>query len=133
MIPQRIVFLSLILASLAVLAGCGGGATSAPATSVPAATSTPAPPPATPVPAAPATPAPAATPTPVTESVTFEFVNELATLEELEDMALELEEVEGIKGISGNEVSITIRYDPELLTVEELRTTMAQKGRAVKE
>lgn len=136
MISQRTCFLSVILVSQVVLASCGGGTTAAPAapTSAPAAPATSAPAEATAAPEPTPTSAPAATPTPVSEKVTFQLVRGLSTIEEMDDdIAPKLEQVDGILRVSGTEVSITITYDPEIITPEELRAKLAEIGHAVKE
>lgn len=133
---QRLILvLSLCVVGLAALPSCGGGATVTPATtSAPEATSAPAtatsPPSATSTPLAAtsapatATSAPAATPEPEGEEVTFEFVAELSSIEEIDDIDLLLHDVEGILGVEGDEKSITITYDPAVITVDELQQVL---------
>ena len=127
---------SWLLVSLIVLAGCGGATTSPPtviqmtATRPPSA-DTPAPPTVTSVSPTETSP-PEASPTSAGTRVTFEFVSTLSTVEEVDHIKGLLEDTEGILAITGTEVSITITYDPNILTVEALRTKMEQIGYPVK-
>ena len=137
-----------ILMVLFLLVGCSGGTQEAPAsTSLPPtntsapdleptqspATEAPAEPTAMPEPTSePPTPASEPTEEPGTTKVTFEFVTELETIEELDPIILDLEEVEGIVGLSGTEQTISITYDPDVLTEENIRTLMEQIGKPVK-
>lgn len=140
MTSQRITLATgLILIGLVVLAACGGGTTPAPATSAPApATSAPATSaPATSAPgtatSAPptATSAPAASPTSGGQQVTFQFVQALSTIEEMEDIAALLHDVPGVLSVEGNENKITIHYDPGVITEDDLRKTMGDIGHPV--
>ena len=135
---QRITLVwSLSVVGLVVLAACGGGTTSTPATTsapaaataAPAATS--APPTAAAAPPT-ATSAPAATSEPEGEEVTFPFVTGLSSIEEIDDIDLLLHNVEGVLGIGGDENSITITYDPAIITVDELQQQMEAIGYPVK-
>lgn len=141
---HRAFTVSWLLVSLTVLAGCGGGTTSPPtviqmtATRPPSA-DTPVPPTVTSVsptdtssPEASPMPTPEASPTSAETKVTFEFVSTLSTVEEVDHIKGLLEDTEGILAITGTEVSITITYDPNILTVEALRTKMEQIGYPVK-
>lgn len=135
---------SLILFALIVLAGCGAPSepttapadpTSAPpATSPPEATEAPAPT-ATSVPATATSEPPTATtepePTAVTETVTFTFVNELGTIEEADPIHATVEGREGIIGTFGSETTITITFDPEILTVDDIVALMSEIGSPV--
>ncbi len=141
---HRVFTVSWLLVSLIVLAGCGGGTTSPPTViqmtaTRPLSADTPAPPTVTSVsptetsaPEASPTPAPEASPTSAETRVTFEFVSTLSTGEEVDHIRGLLEDTEGILAITGTEVSITITYDPNILTVEALRTKMEQIGYPVK-
>ena len=77
-------------------------------------------------------PPPEASPTSAETRVTFEFVSTLSTVEEVDHIKGLLEDTEGILAITGTEVSITITYDPNILTVEALRTKMELIGYPVK-
>jgi hypothetical protein len=131
----------MLLMSLTFLVGCGGQAT-IPVTVIrmtatgPAITATPAPPTATAAsPAEPSTPQPepptaAAEPT-LSEAgtrVTFRFVTTLSTVEEVGDIRDLLHDTEGILAVTGDEISITIAYDPAILTVDQVMAIMAQIG-----
>jgi hypothetical protein len=101
-----------------------------------AAEPTPTPPPPTPTPAPPtpapptATPTPAATPTPEKqlEEVTLEFQTTVPSIEDAERVLHNLEVEEGVEGGIASETSLTIRYDPELITVEEMRQFVERQG-----
>jgi hypothetical protein len=130
-ISQRNLVLGLTLLGLVSLVGCAGGSTAVP-TSAPVAvpTATPAPT-ATPIPATTATPAPTVTPEPAGEKVSFNFVTQLSTAEEGDDIQRALHDVEGILSIRGDEFGLTITYDPKIITPEELRQKLAQIGHPV--
>ena len=142
MTSQRITLATgLILIGLVVLAACGGGTTPAPATSAPApatsapatsapATATSAPGTATSAPPT-ATSAPAASPTSGGQQVTFQFVQALSTIEEMEDIAALLHDVPGVLSVEGNENKITIHYDTGVITEDDLRKTMGDIGHPV--
>lgn len=141
MVTQRSFVIGLVMFGLVSLTGCGGEAAEVP-TSTPAATATPVPTDtatsvpeatATPAPAATPTPAPTATPEPVGERASFEFVNQLSTAEEGEDIEIALHDVEGILSVRGDEFGLTITYDPDTITPDELRQRLAQIGHPVKE
>ncbi len=136
---------SVLLVSPVFLAGCGGPAT-IPVTVIrmtatrPAVTNTPAPPTATSAPGATSAPQtatsapqpPQATSTEAGETVKFEFVTSLSTIEELEPILMLVEEFDGVLGASGSQVDITITYDPSVTTVEMLQQRMEEIGQAVK-
>ena len=120
-----------------MLVACSGGTTVAPpATSAPiqaTATSAPAQATATSAPAqATATLAPQNTPEATDEEVSFQFVNALATIEELEDISSLLHDVEGVLSVEGTEKNITIMYDPAITDVNKLMQTMEAIGFPVK-
>lgn len=143
MISQRAFIMSLLLAGL-LLAGCGGSATvpatvirltatRSPATNAPVPPATTSRSPAqTPAPAATPTSAPAATSTSAGETITLEFTSTLSTVEEMDHIRDLLQDTEGILAITGTEVSITITYDPNILTVEDLRGKLEEIGYPVK-
>jgi hypothetical protein len=130
---QRIFVLAIILLGLVLLTGCGGGAAAPTPTSEAAPTSAPAAT-LTPTSAPTPTPVPEATPTPepVGEKVQFEFVTPLSTAEQGEDIQNLLHDTEGILSIRGDEFGVTIAYDPEILTADDLRQQMAIIGFPVK-
>lgn len=115
---------TLILITLFATA-CGGAAE--PTATPPPPTPTTAPP--TPAPAT-STPTPAATPTPevALESVTLEFQSAVPSIEDAERVLHSLEEKDGVKDGVASENSLTIRYDPELITVEEMRQFVERQG-----
>jgi len=141
-----------LLAVLITLAGCGGGAQtteppapsptspSVQATTAPEATeaapeatselptATSEPPTAT---SEPPTAPPEPTATPVSEQVTLKFVTPLGTIEELEPILQLIEQREGILGGFGSEIEITINYDPEVLTVDDVIALMEQINKPV--
>lgn len=135
LILQRIVVLSLILLVSVFLAGCGGGEAAPTPAPAPAATSTPEPA-ATPAPtSAPTpTPVPADTPTPEPsgEQIKLEFVTPLSTAEQGEDIQQQLHDVEGILSIRGDEFGLTIKYDPDVITPDDLKQQMSVIGFPVK-
>jgi hypothetical protein len=113
------------------------------ATPVPEPTETPVPEDtATPVPEPTETPVPEDTETPVpedtaadesvTEQIELDFVTPLSTVEEVDDIENLLHGVEGIISIRGNEVGLTITYDPEILTPDDVRREMSNIGHPVK-
>ncbi|MBM4433675.1 MAG: (2Fe-2S)-binding protein [Chloroflexi bacterium] len=79
-----------------------------------------------------ATPPAAAPPTIAGTSKTFDFATPLSTIEEFDPFAEELRKVSGILGVSGNERSVTIRWDPARFTEAQLRDVLAGLRRAVK-
>lgn len=141
--PRKLTII-LILVSLIVLAGCGSGdndsgsnspsndpsANEAPATEVlpTEAPPTEAPPEPTEIP-----PTIEPTATEVTAKVSFDFVTEFGTIEELDPLLEELEQIEGILGATGSEFNVTITYDPDILTEDALRKIMKEIGRPIKE
>lgn len=126
----------LVLAVAVLIAGCGGGAetpASQPATAVPASpteaptTAPTAPPVATP------TAAPAETPAPRAE-VYFEWAAggvRPADSDDVDPIVLDLMSREGILSGHGNEIGITIVYNPELITIEEIQGIFKSIGHPV--
>jgi hypothetical protein len=117
---------TLIMITLLATA-CGGAEPAAPTSTPPPPTPTPAPP--TPAPAT-ATPTPAAAPTPevALEKVTLDFQTTVPSIEDAEAVLHSLEEQEGVKDGIASEDSLTVRYDPELITVEEIREFVERQG-----
>jgi aerobic-type carbon monoxide dehydrogenase small subunit (CoxS/CutS family) len=77
--------------------------------------------------------APAAAPPVIAGTTkTFEFATPLTTIEEFDPFAEEFRKVNGILGVSGNERSITIRWDPARFTEAQLRELLASLRHAVK-
>ncbi|MCC6187418.1 MAG: hypothetical protein IT318_00170 [Anaerolineales bacterium] len=97
------------------------------ATSAPAATATALPPTATAAPPT-ATTAPSATPEAATETVTLQFAKPLSTIEELEDVAVLLNQVPGIEDITGNENQVNVIFDPQVIDVNGIVAAMATIG-----
>jgi copper chaperone CopZ len=56
----------------------------------------------------------------------------LSSIEEIDDIDLLLHNVPGILGIEGDEKSITITYDPAVITVDQLQQQMEAIGYPVK-
>lgn len=157
MLFQRIFILGLTLFGLLILTGCTAVPAAPPPapppteTPVPEPTETPVPEPTeTPVPEDTATPVPEPTETPVpedtetpvpedtaadepvTERIELDFVTPLSTVEEVDDIESLLHDVEGIISIRGNEVGLTITYDPAILTPDDVRQQMSNIGFPVK-
>lgn len=77
--------------------------------------------------------APAAAPPVIAGTTkTFEFATPLTTIEEFDPFAEEFRKVNGILGVSGNERSITIRWDPARFTEAQLRDLLASLRHPVK-
>jgi len=62
----------------------------------------------------------------------FEFVRPLGTIEQYDDLALELRDRAGIVGVSGTERTITITWDPRALDEARVRQILAEMGFAVR-
>jgi aerobic-type carbon monoxide dehydrogenase small subunit (CoxS/CutS family) len=62
----------------------------------------------------------------------FEFVRPLGTIEQYDDLALELRDRAGIAGVSGTERTITPSWDPKVLDEARVRQILAEMGFAVK-
>jgi cell division septation protein DedD len=92
-------------------------------TVVPTATRPAAPSPTRPAPTA----SPAAAPARPTNraEVTYRFVHQLSTPEEVDEIAAMLRLTPGIVDVFGDERQITIGYDPALRTPEQIRDQMA--------
>lgn len=79
-----------------------------------------------------AAPAPAA-PVVAGTTKTFAFTNKLASLEDFDPLAEELRKVDGIIGVSGGELQVTVRWDPAKISEARVRSALADKGHAVKD
>jgi hypothetical protein len=125
------IVLLVLVAGLAV--ACGRGATPEPTPPPPTATSAPT---STPLPPPTSTPPPAATatsePTNLTEQK-FQFVSALGTQEEGEPMAKALMGMDGIEEAKVNEVGVTVEYDPDVITLDEIRDAIESLGYKVQE
>jgi len=78
--------------------------------------------------AQPATTAPAATGV----SKDFQFATPLATIEEFDPLAATIKKSDGILDVSGNERSITIKWDPAKLDETKVRTILTNSGHPVR-
>jgi hypothetical protein len=142
MIWRSFLSLCLVLLGTIVIAGCGRGGTDTPAsapattepTETPVATPTAAPtvtPTATPTEAP--TAAPTETPRPQAQ-VYFEWAAggvRPADSDDVDGIVLDLLGREGIVDGFGNEIGITIKYDPTLIEVEELQDVFKSIGHPV--
>lgn len=130
MMPMTLVMVILLAT------GCGGAEQAAPTATPPPPTPTaePAtPPPATPAPLTP-TPVPTATPTPETnvEKVILDFQTTVASIEDAEVVLFALEEEPGVVGGRATEDSLEVRYDPEVITLDDIREFVEGRGIALK-
>ncbi|HZP96858.1 MAG TPA: (2Fe-2S)-binding protein [Candidatus Limnocylindria bacterium] len=62
----------------------------------------------------------------------FTFNTPFATIEEFDPFAETMKKKDGILGVSGNERTITIRWDPAKLTEQQVRDLLSGAGHAVK-
>jgi aerobic-type carbon monoxide dehydrogenase small subunit (CoxS/CutS family) len=62
----------------------------------------------------------------------FEFVRPLGTIEQYDDLALELRDRPGIVGVSGTERTISPTWDPRVLDEARVRQILAEMGFAVR-
>jgi len=62
----------------------------------------------------------------------FEFVTPLTTIEQFDDLSLELKQKPGIVGVSGSERTVTPSWDPSKLDETRVRQILAETGHAVK-
>ena len=62
----------------------------------------------------------------------FQFVTPLGTIEQFDDLALELKRKPGILGVSGTERTITPVWDPARLDEARVRQILAESGHAVR-
>lgn len=68
----------------------------------------------------------------VRSEVKLEFVNQLASAEEVDDISLVLKRTPGIVSIAGNEIAITVVYDAGLILPNQIRATLASMGHPLK-
>ncbi|MBI1800729.1 MAG: hypothetical protein HYR71_03760 [Chloroflexi bacterium] len=61
-----------------------------------------------------------------------EFVAQLSTAEEVDDLRLTLMRIPGILSVAGNELAITIVYDAGLILPNQIRARLASIGHPVK-
>ena len=62
----------------------------------------------------------------------FEFVTALGTIEQFDDLALELKQKPGILGVSGTERTVTPIWDPSRLDEIRVRQMLAESGHPVR-
>jgi aerobic-type carbon monoxide dehydrogenase small subunit (CoxS/CutS family) len=62
----------------------------------------------------------------------FEYISPMGTIEEFDDLALELRQVPGVVRVSGSERTITIVWDPSRLDEARLRQVLAELGYPVR-
>ena len=62
----------------------------------------------------------------------FEFATPLGTIEQFDDLALELNQKPGIVGVSGTERTITPIWDPTRLDEAGVRRILAEAGHPVR-
>lgn len=147
--PRKI-SISLLLIGLLVLTSCGssdGDSNSQPtdppadnisSTEEPSTDATEPPQteaPATEAPETEAPPAPTEEPTAVeitTASVTFEYVTELETSELMDPLVEKVEDAEGVLTANATVFTITITYDADIISEQDLREVMSAAGRPVK-
>jgi aerobic-type carbon monoxide dehydrogenase small subunit (CoxS/CutS family) len=75
---------------------------------------------------------PAATPAVTGISKQFEFVGALGTIEQFDDLSLELKAKPGILGVSGTERTITPTWDPAKLDESGVRRMLSESGHPVR-
>lgn len=73
------------------------------------------------------------TATKVTIKVEFDYVTEFGTSEEIEPLLEDLLTFDGVLAASGSVFSVSITYDPDILTEDELRGILSEIGRPVKD
>jgi aerobic-type carbon monoxide dehydrogenase small subunit (CoxS/CutS family) len=76
--------------------------------------------------------APSSAPAAASTSRQFEFVTPLGTIEEYDELALELKQTPGIVGVSGSERTITLVWDLARLDETRVRQILAQAGHPVR-
>jgi len=76
--------------------------------------------------------APASAPVGATVSKQFEFATALGTIEQFDDLALELKQKPGIAGVSGTERTITPIWDPTQLDEAGVRRILGESGHPVR-
>src|SRR6266550_6337460 len=72
--------------------------------------------------------------TPVATGVSkdFQFVTPLATIEEFDPLAAAVKKNDGVTDVSGNERSITVKWDPAKLDEAKVRTILTNSGHPVR-
>ena len=72
--------------------------------------------------------------TPVATGVSkdFQFVTPLATIEEFDPLAAAVKKNDGVTDVSGNERSITVKWDPAKLDETKVRTILTNAGHPVR-
>lgn len=128
--------LLIVLVAAGLLSGCGAAASAPSPTAPPAPTATaePAPtvPPPTstaPPPTSTAQPPPTAEPEETSlEKHKFKFVSPLGTQEEGDRIESVLTGLPGIEEVSVTEISITVGYDPEVITLDDVRKAIESLG-----
>ncbi len=77
---------------------------------------------------------PATAPPPAVTGVSkeFQFASPLATIEEFDPFAEQLRKREGVLDVSGNERSVTVKWDPAKLDETKVRDLLASLGHAVR-
>ena len=79
-----------------------------------------------------AKPAGVTTPTATATSKDFQFVTPLATIEEFDPFAAGIKKNDGIVDVSGNERTVTIKWDPAKLDETKIRALLTAAGHAVR-
>ena len=79
-----------------------------------------------------AKPAGVTTPTATATSKDFQFVTPLATIEEFDPFAAGIKKNDGIVDVSGNERTVTIKWDPAKLDQTKIRALLTAAGHAVR-
>ena len=67
-----------------------------------------------------------------TASKQFEFATALGTIEQFDDLSLELKQKPGIVGVAGTERTITPTWDPSKLDEARVRQILAESGHPVR-
>jgi xanthine dehydrogenase YagT iron-sulfur-binding subunit len=62
----------------------------------------------------------------------FEFATALGTIEQFDDLSLELKQKPGIAGVAGSERTITVMWDPGQLDESKVRQMLNESGHPVK-
>lgn len=75
---------------------------------------------------------PSAAPAGGSASKQFEFVTPLGTIEQFDELSLELKQRPGILGVSGSERTITLVWDPTRLDETKVRQILAEAGHPVR-
>ncbi len=128
------VIFCMVLVAMGLLTACRRGTSSSSTPALPSPTATTRPPTATlPLPTATQLPPPTSTPEEAgLEKHKFTFVSPLGTQEESEPIENTLAGLPGIKEASVDEVSVTVKYDPKMITLEEVQKAIESLGYEVK-